>query len=175
MILESIVLTLFLIAVVVVLVEIRKSKRQTLEVVEQQIEPEGQAEVAVPRLRHALLVGHSPSLATVAFVLKMVEHYDRVDTVDGHEAIARLTGLTGPSVDVVAVVDPGPENQHAVEFVRTARSEPVFDTVRIVVLVPESQTEKLSDALASVAAHVEFLPEPFSTETLREKLGTVAS
>lgn len=164
---------LVLIAGVVILIEIRKSKRATSDVLEEHPEPEG--EVVVPRLRHALLVGNSPTLATVAFVLKMVEHYDTVDTVDADEAIARLGGVIDPATAVVAVVDWEPDDRRAVEFLRAARSEPAFEAVRILVLVPESQTEDLTDTLAPAAGRLEFLSKPLSTETLRERLGTVAS
>jgi two-component system chemotaxis response regulator CheY len=84
---------------------------------------------------------------------------------DGMEALDQLQA--NPDMELL-LVDWNMPRMNGLDFIRTVRSQRVYDGVRILMVTSEGRTEQVTQALNAGAN--EYLMKPFSKEVLLAKL-----
>lgn len=158
------VVLLVIAAAVVLIIDLRRRKAnvQPLQAAapqrpaEQDLAPEGP--------REAVLVDDSPALrASIRQVLER-QGYRVFEAADGREMTARLRQLTTPGATTVIIVDSDLPETDGVELVRSLRADPAYDRVRLVLMAPGADADRVAAAFDEGA--VRHLPKPFTSESL---------
>jgi two-component system chemotaxis response regulator CheY len=162
-------LVLLVIAVIAVVVDIRRGRKRSLEL-SSNSHPEAEQGIASPapptEVKQAIVVDDSRAMrANIGRVLER-EGYRVAEAGDGREALVRLAELSSSSPAVLAMVDWDLPEMSGLEFVRSVRSNTAYDAVRIVIMTPDTEIERV----ATLEDDGEYLMKPFTTEALLDKL-----
>jgi len=84
---------------------------------------------------------------------------------DGSEALDQIK--ENPDVDLM-LVDWNMPKMNGIDFIRAVRSQPAFDSARILMVTSEAQSDHVTEAIQAGAN--EYLMKPFSKEVLVAKL-----
>jgi two-component system chemotaxis response regulator CheY len=163
-----------IIAVILVMVDIRRGRQSELRTVALLHSLEHGADTGEPgpsaEVKQAMIVEGAPALRANLVRVLMDEGYRVTDVRVGGEALVRLNELASLSPAVLAMVDWNMPGLSGLEFVRSVRSNAAHRAVRIVIMTPDADLEQVTTAL-EVGAY-EYLVKPFTTEAVLNKLGS---
>lgn len=159
-----IMVVLLVIAIVVVVIDLRRGKAKEQRLLASPPEPPVE-EVVLDRPRSAIVVDDNPVMRlTIRRVLEQ-QAYEVAEARDGHEALARLGELTTSRPATVVVVDSESNEMGGVDLVRSLRADPAQDGIRIVLMTPDADADRLAAAFDGDGA-VQYLRKPFTSDAL---------
>jgi len=117
------------------------------------------------RLMHALVIDDSSAMKRILSRILKGIGFEISEASDGQEALACLEQLRKP--DLVRV-DWNMPKMNGFEFVRSVRSNPAYDNVRLMMVTTEITMGQVSKALEAGAN--EYVMKPFTKDVILEKL-----
>jgi two-component system, chemotaxis family, chemotaxis protein CheY len=88
-----------------------------------------------------------------------------LEAANGSEALDQIK--ENPDVELM-LVDWNMPKMNGIDFIRAVRSQPAFDSARILMVTSEAQSDHVTEAIQAGAN--EYLMKPFSKEVLVAKL-----
>ena len=114
---------------------------------------------------HALIVDDSRAMRRILRQIVEPLGFDIVEAGNGIEGLQRLSEF--PDTELV-LVDWNMPEMNGIEFVKTVRSEPSNQRIKLVMVTTETEPSKMARALINGVD--EFLMKPFTPEMLIDKL-----
>ena len=114
---------------------------------------------------HALVIDDSSAMKRILSRILKGIGFEISEASDGQEALACLEQLRKP--DLVRV-DWNMPKMNGFEFVRSVRSNPAYDNVRLMMVTTEITMGQVSKALEAGAN--EYVMKPFTKDVILEKL-----
>ena len=114
---------------------------------------------------HALVVDDSRAMRTLIGRMLKQLGFEVLEAGHGQEALERLR--TGP-VPQVAMIDWNMPVMNGLELVTAIRTEPLWDTITMVMVTTESELAQVEKALLAGAS--EYVMKPFTPDILLGKL-----
>jgi two-component system chemotaxis response regulator CheY len=113
----------------------------------------------------ALVVDDSRTMRMIIGQILREIGMDVLDAANGREALEKLK--LNPDVELV-LLDWNMPEMNGLEFIRAIRSQHDYDSLCVLMVTSEAQSEKVIEALKAGAN--EYLMKPFSKEVLLAKL-----
>ncbi|HTV65684.1 MAG TPA: response regulator [Bryocella sp.] len=112
-----------------------------------------------------LVVDDSSAMRAILHRLLAREGFEIVEARDGLEALSVIHGLDGLEL---VLIDWNMPVMNGLELLRRIRSEPRYDSARIVMVTTESDVTHIAEALNAGAS--EYIMKPFTPEIIADKL-----
>jgi two-component system, chemotaxis family, chemotaxis protein CheY len=116
----------------------------------------------------ALVIDDSRAVRTILRTMLHEAGFETVEAADGGEALAALE--TRPDT-ALALLDWNMPVMDGFEFLTRVRSNPEFQSLRILMVTTETESDQVTKAL--LAGANEYLMKPFSKEALFAKLNMI--
>jgi two-component system chemotaxis response regulator CheY len=113
----------------------------------------------------ALVIDDSRAVRVIIRNIVREMGMDVVEAGNGREGLEQLR--QNPDVELV-LVDWNMPEMNGLDFIRVVRAEPSYDSLRIVMVTTETESEQVCRALDAGAN--EYVMKPFSKEVLTAKL-----
>jgi two-component system, chemotaxis family, chemotaxis protein CheY len=116
----------------------------------------------------ALVIDDSRAMRTILRAMLSEAGFETVEAANGREALAALE--TRPDA-ALALLDWNMPVMDGFEFLTRVRSNPEFQSLRILMVTTETESDQVTKAL--LAGANEYLMKPFSKEALFAKLNMI--
>jgi two-component system, chemotaxis family, chemotaxis protein CheY len=113
----------------------------------------------------AMVVDDSRAVRMILSRILREVGYDVCEAADGQEALAKLSGENTVSL---VLVDWNMPNLDGLAFVRSLRSDPRNDAVKVMMVTTETEVDRMVTALEAGAN--EYVMKPFTAEIISDKL-----
>jgi len=114
---------------------------------------------------HALVVDDSKPIRSILKVYLNKMGFQVEEACNGREGLTRLKVMS--QLDLV-LVDWNMPEMDGIEFVRTVREVPAYDSLPLVMITTNAELENVATALDAGAN--EYVMKPFTLDVIREKL-----
>jgi len=116
----------------------------------------------------ALVIDDSRAVRTILRTMLQEAGFETVEAANGGEALAALESRPDATL---ALLDWNMPVMDGFEFLTRVRSNPAFESLRILMVTTETESDQVTKALMSGAN--EYLMKPFSKEALFAKLNMI--
>ena len=167
---EYVLAGLLVVSLIVVAVEIRRSKRPRPDD-ETALDDDAAAWVPpTPRGRSVLLVGHT-GVMRVSLRRALEQRMKVEEAKDTAEALACVAALADTNTDLLVIMDLPPGDGDGSALIEAVRAEPSFGEARVMMLVDE-ETDQPAPAPAPAPGQpdVEYVPKPASPKFVLDRI-----
>ena len=117
-------------------------------------------------IMRAILIDDSRAMRMILKRTLTEMGFQCIEAGDGREALELLKASAAPPD--LALVDWNMPNMDGYEFVCAIRTDPVYQSMKIMMVTTEVEMEQVSKALAAGAD--EYVMKPFSSDVIRDKI-----